>query len=259
MKPAALAFVLAALAAASSADALLARPDRDDEEYRELATRYPAAVRLPGAGASGILVAPRWVLTAAAPVGPFAASPGKLAVEAGGRAYPVQAIFRPDGPDPDVALVQLREPVDGIEPVRPWRRDDEAGTAVRVVGFGAAGPVGGRDIRDGKARAGVNTIDRVEARHLGIRLKGTDDASDLQGALADGDLGAPALVEVEGQAFVAGIAVARAQAATRGPTGGAGDWERYARVSILAAWIDAVTFRAAAEEAAAAVGGAESR
>ena len=39
MKPAALAFVLAALAAAPSASALFARPDRDDEEYRELATQ----------------------------------------------------------------------------------------------------------------------------------------------------------------------------------------------------------------------------
>lgn len=250
MKPATLAIALAALAAAPSANALLARPDRDDEEYRELATRYPAAVRIPAAAASGVVIAPRWVLTAAAPVAAFAAAPGKLGVEIGGRAHVVQAIHRAAAADAAVALLHLREPVEGVEPAPPWRRADEIGTALRIVGFGTSGPVGGKEIRDGKPRAGVNTIDRVEARHLGVRLKGPDEASDLQGALAEGDLGAPAFVELDGRAYVAGIALERA---------GAGEWERYARVSALAEWIASVTRRVAADEAAAAVGGAESR
>ena len=46
------------------AGAILIRPDRDDAEYLELATRYPASIALP-AGGEGVLIAPRWVLTAA--------------------------------------------------------------------------------------------------------------------------------------------------------------------------------------------------
>src|SRR5258705_13402597 len=58
---------IAALAAliALPAAALLTRPDRDDAEYLELATKYPSALLLTPAGAEGVLIAPRWVLTSA--------------------------------------------------------------------------------------------------------------------------------------------------------------------------------------------------
>ncbi len=44
-----------------------------------------------------------------------------------------------------------------------------------------------------------------------------------------------------------------------GVRGNVGDWDRLTRVSAFAAWIDEVTGRLAAEEAAAAVGDTERR
>jgi hypothetical protein len=71
-----------------------------------------------------------------------------------------------------------------------------------------------------------------------MRIKGPEDASDLQGALANGDGGAPALFEVGGRTWVAGVASSP------------GEWETYVRVSAFTAWIEEVMFRTALQEAA---------
>ncbi|HEX3062221.1 MAG TPA: hypothetical protein VHP55_06105, partial [Usitatibacter sp.] len=117
---------------------------------------------------------------------------------------------------------------------------------VVIASHGAAGRIGEPGVvRDGKARAAINTVDRVQAHALGLRLKAPDEASDMQGAAGPGDEGAPAFLEKKGRLFVAGIA--------QGPRGGVvpkvGDWDLYARVSSYADWIDAAMFRAASEEA----------
>ena len=55
---------LAVSCAVLPAQALLIRADRDDAEYLELATRYNAAVALPGGG-EAVLIASNWLLTTA--------------------------------------------------------------------------------------------------------------------------------------------------------------------------------------------------
>lgn len=234
-----LAAVLAAGLLAQPCYAILTRADRDDGEYRELATRYPAAVRIGGAG---VLIAPQWILTAAHQAAALRAS--RAPVRIGGGNYVVgEIIVHPDwkpGGEADIALLFLREPVPGIEPVALYRQPDEAGMTARIVGFGETGRIGGpaaERSRDGHARAAINTVDRVLARTLGMRIKGPEDASDLQGALADGDGGAPAIFEVGGRAFVAGIASSP------------GSWETYTRVSAFSGWVDDTMFRIALQEA----------
>jgi len=233
---------LASLAALPSA-AILTRPDRDDAEYRELASRYPAAVALGAAAGSGVLIAPRWVLTSARAA--TALGPGPRALSIAGRRHEIQeVVVHPDwkgGDDADLALLFLREAVATIEPVAIHREPNEEGETGRVVGFGETGRIGappGEHRIDGLARAAINTVDRVQARSLGMRIKGPDEASDLQGALAPGDRGAPAFFEARGRFSVAAIA------ASPGP------WETYVRVSAFAAWIDEAMFRAALQEAA---------
>jgi hypothetical protein len=236
-------FFLAAAAAAFPAAAIVTRPDRDDTEYLELASRYASAVAL-GSYGEGALIAPRWILTSANVAGAMREAKGALRLRMGAAERGVQAILTP--PEGDIALVLLTEPIEGVEATPIYRDADEQRRAVVVAGHGAAGRIGeSAVVRDGKTRAAINTVDRVEPRTLGLRLKGPDDASDLQGAAGPGDEGAPAFIETNGHVFVAGIA--------QGPRGGAmprtGDWDLYARVSSYADWIDAAMFKAAADEA----------
>lgn len=256
-RTACLAAALAAALTALPAASILIRPDREDEEYRELATRYPAAVALDAVGGSGVLIAPRWILTAAHRGALLIERKPAARIRIAGRSHEMQAVFvHPDwkpGGDSDLALVFLREPAPGVESSPIYRDGDEAGQAARVVGFGETGRMGERKPAtklDGRPRAAINTVDRVSPRTLGLRLKGPDEASDLQGALAPGDGGAPAFFEVSGRILVAGIASRTEDANGDGVAGSVGDWEIYTRVSAFAAWIDEVMSRTAVEEAA---------
>jgi len=254
--------VLAALPAA----ALLTRADRDDAEYLELATRYPATVRLDSPAGGGVLIAPRWVLTAAQGVEAMRDAPRRVRPVIGGRARDVKAVYLHPawkrGGEADLALLQLDAPVEDLEPAKVYRQSDESGQAVRLVGHGASGRIGEKPLGEGGERlprAGVNTVDRVAPGTLGLRVKVADEASDLQGVFAPGDRGGPAYVEVGGEAFVAGIGCATEDANADGIPGNVGDWDLFVRVSAFGDWIDAVIAKAAAGEAAAAVGDTERR
>lgn len=256
--------LLAALAAFPAA-AILVRADRDDDEYVELATRYPATVSLGASGGAGVLIAPRWMLTAAHRAAALRDRKPVATVAIAGQAHAVQEVFiHPDwkpGGEADIALVLLREAAVDADASPIYRSGDEAEQAVRLVGYGETGAIGAKASgpADGKARAAINTVDRVGPRTLGLRIKAKDEASDLQGATAPGDTGAPGYFEVGGRIFVGGIVSAAEDANGDGIRGNVGDWDRLTRVSAFAAWIDEVIGRVAAREAAAAVGDTEAR
>jgi hypothetical protein len=225
-------FALAASLAMLPAAAVLTRADRDDGEYLELASRYGACVPLAFEG-EGVLVAPRWILTSA-----WVAK----GVQALGKAVPpvrfaaeeqeIEAVFS----EGELALIRLRKPVTGVDPIPPYRGSDEARKAVVFVGHGPSGRIGARaTVSDRRARGAINTIDELSARAFELHVKAPDDASDLQGALAPGEDGACAVIEKGGELFVAGIAMdmRRAKPGLAAP----GDRDVYARVSALAAWI----------------------
>ncbi|MBL0143347.1 MAG: trypsin-like serine protease [Betaproteobacteria bacterium] len=262
-RPFALATALAAVIVAFPVGAILIRPDRDDEEYRELATRYPSALALSASGGAGVLIAPRWVLTTARQAKALDGKNPSLRI--GSRDHAIQEIFvHPDwkpGAEADVALLYLRESVQDIEPTPIYRDSDEDGRTARIVGFGETGRIGTKPAApaDRRARAAVNTVDRVAPRTLGLRIKPPEDASDLQGAAAPGDGGAPAFFEIDGRILVGGLYCATEDTNGDGIFGNIGDSERYTRVSAFAEWIQVTAGKAAADEAAAAVGDTERR
>jgi len=224
---------LAASCACLPAAALLIRADRDDAEYRELATRYAASLPLPASAGEGVLITPRWVLTAAACAQRLQES--RLPLAHGGRKYPIESIHV----DGDLALLRLREPVEGAEPVKIYRASDEAGKGVAIVGHGATGSTARPAPADGQRRAGINTIDGVTDRTLEVRIKSGDDASDLQGALSPGEIGAGAYVaDADGVLWLAGIAQSVG-----------GMRETFTRLSPRFDWIEGVLQAVAAQEA----------
>lgn len=265
IRPHALALLAAAVLAAPPAAALLIRPDRDDAEYLELATRYTSSVLLgapdgpPGSlawGGEGVLIAPRWVLTAAHMASALLELKPLPRLRFAGRDYEIQALFPhadwKKGGHSDVALILLKEPVRGIEPTPLYRGADEGGKTVVIVGHGYTGKIGEKPLPkerwDRRQRASINTVDRVTPRILGLRIKAPDEASDLQGAAAPGDSGGPAYIENADGLFVAGIGYATDDANADGIIGNAGDWELYTRVSAFVTWIEGVILEEAKRE-----------
>jgi hypothetical protein len=236
------------------ASAVLTRADRDDAEYLELASRYPAALAMAPVPGEGVLIAPRFVLTAASVARRLAAMKPLPLLQAGGQRHRIRSIaLHPQwqgGPEHDIALVFLADAVEGVTPAPMYRNPDEQGKAVALVGHGASGRIGARALasHDGRARAAINTVDRVAPLTLELTLKGPDDASDLQGAMAADEPGAPAFIEGADAIYVAGIG----HGTRDGHAGDVGDRETYARVSALAGWVDEAMFRAATAEAAEA-------
>ncbi len=235
-------FLLAAAFCSSvlPAQALLIRADRDDAEYLELATRYNTAVGLPGGG-EAVLIASNWLLTTATLA---KALPADARIVIAGKRYEVATVrVHPSwggGAANDIGLVHLRGGirVDDIEPLNLFRGDNEGGKAVVIVAHGSTGKIGSAErTNDRKARAAINTVDRIGARAFDMRVKPPDDASDLQGALTPGELGAPAIIETAQGLFVVGVAAATD-----------GEWETYARVSAYASWIEATMVDTAKRE-----------
>lgn len=225
--------LLAAAVSVLPALALQTRPDRDDAEYVELASRYRSAVRLPSG--EGVLIAPRWILTAPEPAQALRAALPAARISISGRDHEVDSIVT----STDLALVLLKEAARDVEPTPVYRESDESGKGLTIVGHGPAGAIGGAPKSDGKARAGLNTVDGATSTTLQVGIKSGDDRSDLQGALTPAEIGAPAyLITDEGHVRVAGIA-----------RSADGKLELYTRVSARVAWIEATMWEAAKKEA----------
>jgi hypothetical protein len=237
------------------ASALLLRGDRDDAEYIELATRYPATVLFADDGGEGVLIAPRWVLTAAHRAHPVKTPRKVHKVVIGGKDYEVEKVFaHPDatgGGASDIALVLLKDAVKDVEPNRLYRRDDELGKAVAIVGYGNHGKIGDKPRtleKDRRLRAAINTVDRVWPASFGLKLKHLDEASDLQGAIVAAESGGPAFIEGPEGIQVAGIAQFIDDVNNQG------DWQLYLRVSAFVPWIEAQMMQVAKDEAEALLG-----
>ena len=237
--------------------AILTRADRDDAEYLELATRYTSSLPLNAADGEGVLIAPRWVLTAAHRAKALQEMPAPRKLRFGERDHEIEATFlhpdwKPGGPS-DLALVLLKDAVRGIEPTRLYRDSDEGGKTLVIVGHGHTGTLGGKSLAkekwDRKKRAAINTVDRVTPRTLGLQIKKDEDASDLQGAATPGDSGGPAYIQTDDGLFVAGIGIAPERSNADGIVGNPGDWELYTRVSAFVPWIEGVMVEEAKREA----------
>jgi len=126
--------LLLAVVASLPAAGILIRPDRDDAEYVELANKYAPSVLLNAPDGEGVLIADRWILTAAHMARALQDLKPVPRIPIGGRDYEIQSFhLHPDwkkgNPGSDFALIHLKRAVNkAIEPARLYRGSDEGGS-----------------------------------------------------------------------------------------------------------------------------------
>jgi CubicO group peptidase (beta-lactamase class C family) len=228
---------------------IIIRHDRADADYRKLGERYRHAC-VDVAGATGTLIAPRWVLAAAHTVEKLI--PGRPDYDRsvlpkaniGGQDYVIEKIVQhPDWGKPrasnDIALLRLAEPVKGIVPIRLYREKNEVGKIVTFVGRGTTG--NGQDGAKGKDMILRGANDRVETadeKWISFIFDAPDSPNvlPLEGAGGAGDSGGPALIEKDGDLYTLGV-LSHTRSAD-GPDDVYGMKTYYTRVSSYADWID---------------------
>jgi len=228
---------------------IIIRHDRADADYQKLGERYRTAC-VDVAGATGTLVAPRWVLAAAHTLDKLI--PGRMAYDStvlpkatvGGRDYVIDKIvqhpnWKNPGTSNDIVLVRLAEPVKGIKPTRLYRGKDEVGKVITLVGRGTTG--NGKDGAKGKdmvLRGANNRVETADEKWITFIFDSPDSPNvlPLEGASGAGDSGGPALIEKDGHLYTLGVA--SHSRGGDGPEDVYGMKEYYTRVSSYADWID---------------------
>ncbi len=215
-----------------SASAVIIRDDVDDAKYHVPDAELPALADIPTEG-QGVLIDPRWVITAAHAVTWQSGGVNEVSINHVPR-HIERVVLYPGYqklPQPlidkalktndatqiiaflaasnDVALLKLSEPVTDVAPIVIYRKNDELGKTVKIVGKGATGTgASGQDASGAHRtvlRRAFNTINGVQDRWLCYTFHKPPSALPLEGISGDGDSGGPLLIQVRGQWQVAGL------------------------------------------------------
>lgn len=212
--------LLALLAISATANAVVIRSDVADARYRVPASAFPALADLPGEG-HGVLIAPRWVVTAAhaAPmqgmesdvsIGGVARKIERVIIHPDYRKLPDQLVkdfLASDDPSKvyaflassdDIALIELASPVTDVTPMPLYRGNKERGMTAELVGKGATGNgIDGQDPHSPHRtvlRHAFNVIVGTDARYVWYRFDSPPSTLPLEGITGSGDSGGPLLI-----------------------------------------------------------------
>jgi hypothetical protein len=221
---------------------IVIRGDRADSAYVALARRFNCVGSFGRIGV-GTLIDPEWVVTAAHVARAVMRRSPAPAFIIGGRKVAVSAVYLhpewKDLGDHDIALVRLARAVTDVMPAALYTEHAEAGQVVYLVGNGRTGIGGVRERHDdGLWRAATSLVDSVSSESLFLSFDTPPGGTAYEGAPSAGDSGGPALIDLDGRMFVAGISSAGFDG-LNGPAS-YGSIDVYTRVAAQKAWTDSV-------------------
>lgn len=224
-------------------DAVIIRHDKADVLYLELGRNHRehiAHFNLPGG--EGVLIAPRWVLTAAHVAANVRR--GTKVTIAGSDHIVRKRYLHPlwlKEARYDIALVHLNLPVSKVNPLPLYRKSDEKGRIVTILGCGLTGNgmIGQKVKGDRKLRGAHNRVDRTSPSWIKLTFDSPDKGLELEGVSGYGDSGGPALIEDAGRWCVAGISAVQTFSKPGLYEGKYGVTDYYLRVSSFVSWIEA--------------------
>jgi len=237
-------FLAALFIAAPRTSAIIMRHDREPARYAELGRRYPAVGMLLDQ-VTCTLIAPRWALGAAHTIEDYLNPTRNPFATFGGKRYEIdkvivhaRRVFRAVDSDYDLALLHLREPVEGIAPVLLYDRDDEPEKIATIVGYGETGNglTGAKNER-GNAFGANNKVEAVFEHSLIFTFDAPPGGLDLEGLPGPGDSGCPALLEENGKVYVLGVG--SFNTGSEETASAYGTVDAFARVSAHRNWIAA--------------------
>jgi hypothetical protein len=250
-----------------STNAIVRRDDQRDSFSKALAKQFPSVGRLKVASgwqASGVLIAPQWVVTAGhctTDDKTKVAPPLEFTIR--GKTYKIKrTVPHPkwvygDYQGYDIGLIELETPVTNTVPARLYRGSSEKGKEVVMVGYGGIGAGKKETDNPPVARGGRNTIDcflnefkKDAGKTVMVADFDSPDASEknnalasvgsspkpveLEACLAGGDSGGGVFLKEHGVWYLAGTHTSLDERYTTQY----GAWMTFERVSAHVEWIE---------------------
>jgi secreted trypsin-like serine protease len=226
---------------------LIVRDDMADNKFIELAKKYPQICHLPMGEAA--LIDSNWIITAGHVGNDLNAdlSNGYTpTVKCNGSEYKIEKVivhpeFRniENGLSNDIALIKIKGVIQNISPVKIYKKNDESGKIIILVGMGDMGNgKTGPQKWDKLTRAATNKIDTVDEQWVSFTFDppASGKATEFEGISGPGDSGGPAFVEISNELFIIGISSHQTGQQQNGK-GKYGVMEHYTRISSYAEWI----------------------
>ena len=228
---------------------IVTRHDKEEKAFFIQSADYPEVVQLRLKDLTGLvemegtLIKKDWILTAAHGLNSVQANQHIKLFDS---VFSIQAIWiHPEfeGFENDIALIHLDRPVSTIQPISLATEKNEMGKQITLLGRGWSGTgLTGPIHDDKKLRIATNKVDSVSNHWIKFRFDEPDhpNTTELEGISGPGDSGGPALIEINGKKYLAGISSNQLNEQIGIREGHYGVIEYYTRVSSYLEWINGV-------------------